>query len=137
MQTDPVLIALRVAGAVQLAIALGSLAIPAVLGWQADTLRLRPLTRQVFWIWGGYIWSTHMAAASLTLLAPELLVDGSLLARLVCGFLATWWGVRLALQFTVMDRDARPPGRWAVAAEAALVVGFACLALTYLAGALR
>jgi hypothetical protein len=38
----------RFAGAGQLGLALGSLAIPAVLGWKEETQRLGKLTRSVF-----------------------------------------------------------------------------------------
>jgi hypothetical protein len=122
---------IRVAGMAQLALALGSLAIPVVLGWRAETARLRPLTREVFWTYAGYIWTSHVAFGMLSAGWPQLLCDGSPLARMVCGFVAAWWGVRLALQFTVMDRSARPPGRRYVVAEAALVTLFAGLAAVY------
>lgn len=124
------------AGATQLAVALASLAVPLVLRWREDTARLTPLTRTVFWTYAGYIWVAHLAFAALSLSAPQLLIDGSPLARCVSAFIATWWGARLVLQFTAMDRTARPPGRWAAVAEALLVTAFVVLTAIYARAAL-
>ena len=127
----------RAAGAVQVGIAAGSLAIPGVLGWREHTRALPALTRQVFWIWAAYLWATHLSVGLLALARPDLLVSGAPLARVVCAFLAAWWGARLVLQFTVMDREARPPTWWAPYAETALVSAFVVLTAIYAAGALR
>lgn len=122
---------IQLAGATQLAVALASLAVPVVLKWREDTARLTPLTRTVFWTYAGYIWGAHLAFAALSLAAPGLLTDGTPLARCVCAFIATWWGARLVLQFTAMDRAARPPGRWAEVAEGLLVLAFVLLTGVY------
>jgi hypothetical protein len=116
----------------QLLLVAASAAIPRVLGWREEIARsLRPLTRNVFWTWGAYIWLTHLAFGLLSALAPELLTDGSPLARIACAFIAAWWGARLILQFTYFDRRAAPPGWIYKAAEAALVALFAALACVY------
>ena len=127
----------RGAGAAQLAIVVASLAVPLVLRWREDTAKLTPLTRQVFWIYAGYILGAHVAFGGVSLCHPRWLNDGTPLARAVAGFIATWWGARLALQFLVMDRSARPPGRWAELAEALLVTAFTALAAIYAWVALR
>jgi len=119
------------AGVGQLALALGSLAIPRVLGWRAETAKLRPLTRQVFWTYAGYILGSHVAFGLLSALAPGALLDGSPLARAVSAFIAAWWGTRLTLQFACFDRLARPSGRRYVLAEAALVALFLANTLVY------
>jgi hypothetical protein len=119
------------AGVGQLALALASLAIPRVLGWRAETAKLRPLTRQVFWTYAGYIWGAHVAFGLLSALAPELLTDGSRLAGLACAFIAAWWGARLALQLFALDRSERPPGARFLAAEIALVSAFVAFTGAY------
>ena len=55
------------AGVGQLILVIGSLAIPYVLNWAEDTARLRPLTRQVFWTYAGYIWGTNLSFALLSM----------------------------------------------------------------------
>ena len=129
--------ALLLAGIAQLGIAGSSLLIPRLLGWRDETARLKPLTRQVFWTYASYILSFHVAFGLLSLLAPAALLEGSFLARAVCGFIAVYWLVRLTLQFVAFDRSVaagRPLFRFA---EAAYVCTFAYLALVYGATAVR
>jgi hypothetical protein len=122
---------LMAAGLGQLALAAASLAIPRLLGWREETARLRPLTRQIFWTYAGYIWSFHVCFGLLSLLAPEWLLDRTPLAAAVCGFIAVYWGVRLVLQFTWLDRSDAPRGPVYLAAEVALVTLFVSLVAIY------
>lgn len=129
--------ALILAGVAQLGIAAFSLFIPLLLGWRDETARLKPLTRQVFWTYASYILGFHVAFGLLSLLAPAALLEGTLLARMVCGFIAVYWLVRLTLQFVAYDRSVaagRPLFRFA---EAAYVSTFAYLVLVYGATAVR
>ena len=122
---------LVLAGIGQLALALASLAIPRVLRWREETAKLRPLTRQVFWTYAAYIFSFHVAFGLLSALAPDRLLDRTPLARMVAGFIALYWGVRLALQLFCFDRSERPPGPLGVLAEAALTALFVGLTIVY------
>ncbi len=130
-------LAVRLAGAGQLSLAAGSLAIPRILRWPEDTARLRPLTRQMFWVYAGYILAFHIAFGLLSALAPHWLLDGSPLAGAVAGFIAVYWGVRLTLQFTALDRHDAPDCRLIRIAEVALVSLFVGLTATYAAVAWR
>ena len=121
----------RAAGLGQLALAAASTAIPAVLGWRRETAMLRPLTRQVFWTYAGYILGIHVGYGLLSSLRPASLLDGSPLATAVTGFIALHWGVRLALQLLVFDRRDAPPGWHVRAAEASLVTLFVVLTVVY------
>ena len=121
----------RLAGLGQLVLAAASTAIPYVLRWRTETASLRPLLRQLFWVYAGYILGFHVAFGLLSFLAPGWLLDGSGLAAAVSGFIATYWNVRLVLQFTYLDRSDAPQGRWFSAAEAALVSLFVFLSATY------
>jgi hypothetical protein len=120
-----------VAGVAQLVLIVASLAIPRVLRWSEDTARLRPLTRQVFWTYAGYIWSTNLCFGLLSALAPQWLLDRSPLAGAVSGYIAAYWGARLLIQFVYFDRSDVPPGPWPRLAEAALVTLFLYLTLVY------
>jgi len=121
----------RLAGLGQLALAAASTAIPVVLRWRAETAALRPLLRQLFWIYAGYILGFHVAFGLLSLLAPGWLLDGTGLAASVSGFIAVYWSARLVLQFTYLDRRDAPQGPWFRAAETALVSLFVFLSVTY------
>jgi hypothetical protein len=122
---------LVLAGLGQLALAVGSLWIPRILGWREETARLRPLTRNVFWTYAGYIWANHVCFGLLSALAPDALLDGTLLARSVTGFISLYWGARLAIQFLVFRRAGLPEGALYRLGEAALVGLFSFLTLLY------
>ncbi len=124
----PLLVA---AGVGQLALVAASLAIPLALRWPEDVAKLRPLTRQVFWTYAGYIWSTNLAFGLVSACAPGWLLDRTPLAGAVCGFIATYWGARLVIQFAYFDRSDAPQGALFAVGEAALVGLFVLLTLVY------
>ena len=128
---DAILILLILAGVGQLVLAAGSATIPVVLRWREDTAKLRPLTRQVFWTYAGYIWTTNVAFGLLSVAAPHLLLDGSALARIVAGYITLYWAARVVIQFTYFDRTDAPPGRLTQLGEIALVGLFIYLTLVY------
>jgi hypothetical protein len=119
------------AGVGQIALALASLAIPRVLRFEEETAKLRPLLRQMFWTYAGYILCTNLSFGLLSALAPAWLLDGSPLAAAVTGFIAVYWGARVVLQFAWFDRSDAPPGAHVRLAEAALVLLFVFLTCVY------
>lgn len=125
------------AGAGQLVLVVASLAIPRVLRWPEDLARLRPLTRQVFWTYAGYIWATNLSFGLVSAFEPGWLLDRSPLAGAVCGFIAVYWGARVVIQFAYFDRSDAPQDRRYALAEAALVALFVGLTLVYGGLALR
>ena len=123
--------AILFAGIGQLAIVIGSLAIPRVLRWSDDVAKLRPLTRQVFWTYAGYIWATNLCFGLISTLAPEWLIDGSPLAAAVSGFIALYWGARVVIQFNYFDRSDAPAGFIFRVAEFVLISLFVFFTATY------
>ena len=119
------------AGVGQLILIVASLAIPRVLRWPDDLARLRPLTRQVFWTYAGYIWATNLSFGLVSTFAPAWLLDGSPLAGAVCGFIAVYWGARVVIQFVYFDRTDAPKGPLFAVGEALLVGLFVSLTLVY------
>jgi hypothetical protein len=124
-----------VAGIGQLVLITASLAIPRVLRWGEDTAKLRPLTRQVFWTYAGYIWCTNLAFG-LVSLRPGWLLDRSPLAGCVTGFITAYWVGRVLIQFFYFDRSDAPPGRLVRLAEVVLIGLFVYLSLVYAAALL-
>ena len=122
--------AIALAGIVQIAIALSSLAIPRVLRWSEQTAQLVPLTRQVFWTYAGYVFATNLAFGVLSAGAPGALLERTSLGAAVTAFISVYWAVRVTLQFTVYDRAVVTRPLFAVA-EALYVCAFAALALVY------
>ena len=126
---------LILAGLGQLALAAGSLAIPRILGWRAETAKLRPLTREVFWTYAGYIWVTNLCFGLVSTLAPGALLEPTRLALLVNGYIAVYWGARLVIQLVGFDRSDIPDGLSYRLADAALTGLFASLTAVYGAAA--
>jgi hypothetical protein len=123
---------IALAGWGQLALCAGTLALPRILKWREKLAATPKLERQMFLVYAAYIWATNLAFGLLSALAPRLLLDGSPLAACVLGFIALYWGARVALQFGYFDlKSARPPGWFYVAAEQALNVLFVGLTLLY------
>jgi hypothetical protein len=119
------------AGLGQIALASASLAIPRVLDFGAETAKLRPLLRQMFWTYAGYILCTNLSFGLLSAFAPGWLLDGSPLAAAVTGFIAVYWGARLVLQFVWFDRSDAPPLAHVRLAETGLVALFVYLVVVY------
>ncbi len=115
----------------QLLIVIGSLAIPYVLQWRKQVAGLRPLTRQVFWTYAGYIWSTNLFFAIISILLPHELLGKSALAMAVCLFIALYWAARVVIQFTYFDRSDAPQGWFYQVAEAMLVLLFVTFTCVY------
>jgi hypothetical protein len=118
-------------GVGQLVLVAGSLAIPRVLGWAAETAKLRPLTRQVFWTYAGYIWCTNLCFGLVSALAPGWLLDRSPLAGAVTAFITAYWAARVTIQFVYFDRIDAPQGAIFRLAEFALVGLFLLLTAVY------
>lgn len=119
------------AGFGQLLLVLGSLAIPKILNWGAETSKLRPLTRQVFWTYAGYIWVTNLSFALISMISPESLTDKSFLALAVTTYIFAYWLARVMIQFIWFDRSVAPQGLHYSIAEALLVGLFVGLTLVY------
>jgi hypothetical protein len=122
---------LILAGVGQLGLALGSLVLPRLLRWGDDTRKLRPLTRQVFWTYAAYIWTTNVCFGLLSSFAPDWLLAPNPLARAVAGYIAVYWGARVLIQFFYFDRTDTPPGAFYKVAELALVGLFLFLTAVY------
>lgn len=120
-----------IAGLGQLILVVGSLAIPKVLNWKADTAKLRPLTRQVFWTYAGYIWFTNLSFAIISMASPASLIDQSFLASCLCLYITIYWLARIIIQFTYFDRSDAPSGIQYTFAEIALVGLFIFLTGVY------
>jgi hypothetical protein len=74
-----------------------------MLDWRHSLAPLAKFNRQVIWTHGVYLACVIASFGLISVLAPHLLADGSPLARVVCGFIAVFWGGRLFLQWFVYD----------------------------------
>lgn len=120
------------AGLGQLALVVGSLAIPRVLRWQEELAPIsNPLIRQVFWVYSIYIWTTNLCFGLISALAPGWLLKRDPLGSCVCGFIALYWTSRVFIQIFYFDRSQVPDRFIFKVGEVALMGLFIALSLIY------
>jgi hypothetical protein len=123
------------AGAAQLTVLVASALVPIRLKWNTEFVGLSRLHRQLYWVYGGYVVLSIVSFAILSLAnAPEL-ASGSRLSRCICGYIALFWGIRLALQ-GVLDVKEHLTAWWLRLGYRALTVLFACFASIFAVAAL-
>jgi hypothetical protein len=93
------------AGAGQLCVLVASALVPLRLDWRTAFAPLPKLHRQMYWAYGGYVVLAIVANGLISLFNAAELASGTGLARGFCAYVATFWGIRLALQAVL---DAKP-----------------------------
>jgi len=99
-------LAVWIGGWLHFATLTASALVPFVLNWREQLSRVDPLVRQLFWVYGAFIVLSIVAFGWVSVTQADALTQGTPLARIVCGFVAVFWGMRLAVQLFVFD--ARP-----------------------------
>jgi hypothetical protein len=122
---------IMVAGLAQIALVIGSLAIPGILKWRVELSKVQPLIKQMFWTYAAYILVINLCFGLLSAFAYRELRNGSVLAMLVTGFIAVYWISRVLIQFLYFDRTNFPAGKWNKFAEILLVALFIFLSVAY------
>jgi len=120
-----------IAGLGQIALVIGSLAVPKVLGWGTELSKVQPLIKQMFWTYSVYIFTINLCFGLISVFDYRELSNKSNLAGLLTGFIAVYWISRVAVQFFYFDRASFPIGKWHKLAEVLLVTLFVFLSLVY------
>lgn len=95
---------LRLAGALQIALAILHAFFPGRFNWKEELPRLSLLNRQMFLVHTFYIGLVLMLIGALSLAAPRTLLAEGPLARIVLFGFALFWGIRLIIQWAVYDK---------------------------------
>ena len=109
---------------------IASALVPLVLDWRRTLAPLPKLLRQLIWVYGGYVVLMIVAFGLVSVTVPHLLADGNPLGRILCGFIATFWGIRLVLQ-GFLDSQAYLTTWWLKAGHSLLTCVFVVLTLAY------
>jgi hypothetical protein len=128
--------AIILAGCAQLCVLIASSLVPVRLKWMTSLHMLPRLHRQLYWVYGGYVVLAIVANGLICIINAQELAAGSRLARCVCGYLAVFWGVRLALQ-TVLDVKDHLSAWWLHAGYHLLTLLFAGFTAFFAIAALR
>ena len=94
---------LRVAGALQIGLAMAHVFFPKRFNWKEELSRLSPLNRQIFLVHTAFISFVLLMFGGLSLFATRTLLQSGQLSRLVLGGLAGFWCLRLIFQWFVYD----------------------------------
>ena len=127
------ILALWIAGFVQLAIALANFVLPRKLNYGDNLSRLAPMVRQIFIVHSGYIVGVVVLFAAISLgFAPEL-AGGRGLGRFLAASMAVFWACRVPLQLFYYDPELCRSNR---VGDVAITVALLFLAATYASAAL-
>lgn len=119
------------AGLAQIALVIGSWAIPTVLQWKIELAKVGLLIRQMFWTYAAYIFVINLCFGVISAFDYRDLTDGSRLATMLTGFIAVYWISRVLIQFFYFDRKGFPTGKWNTFAEIVMVALFVFLSTIY------
>jgi hypothetical protein len=124
------------AGIAHFGILIASAIVPFRLDWRTELASLSKLHRQMYWVYGGYVVLSIIAFGVISFVNSAELASGSRLGRCFCGYVAVFWGIRLALQGVF---DAKPFLTSPVLKIGyhALTVVFVCLTIVYAWAAMR
>src|SRR5687767_3207951 len=101
---------LIVSGIGHVVLCAGSLLVPRALRWKTNLQNLKPLLRQMFWTYAGYILVTNFAFGIVSIFGSAELVNRSFLATAITLFIALYWLARIVIQFIYFDRSEAPKG---------------------------
>jgi hypothetical protein len=122
---------LRLAGLAQIALVMGSLAIPRILNWRGELAKVQTLIKQMFWTYAAYILVINLCFGLVSVFCYQELSNGSRLATLLTAFIAIYWISRVLIQFFYFDREAFPKGLLPRVGEVVLVTLFVLLSIVY------
>jgi len=127
---------LLIAGLMHFGILIASALVPKVLDWRGELRKLPPLFAQLVWVHGGFIVLTIFGLGAISVLNAAALASGTLLARSLCGFIALFWGTRLAVQFFYFEATPYLTRLYLKLGYHALTIVFVCLTMIYTLSAL-
>jgi hypothetical protein len=105
MSEQTLIILLILTGMGHIAVAVGSLAVPTLLGWKKHLDIAPPLLRQVFWTYSAYIKLVTIAFGVVSIFGARELIGASFLAKSVNLFVIIYWVGRLGVEFIYYDRS--------------------------------
>lgn len=94
---------LYVAGGIHFGILVMNVFLPGLLEYDSNLQKTDPIIRQVFYVHNAYILLMVAFIGGLCFFLPGKLVQGGILATVLCGFFTLFWGLRFLIQLTYYD----------------------------------
>ena len=126
-----ILFLLKLAGFLQIALCLGSLAIPKLLNWKEELTRTSKIIAQMFWTYAGYILVINLCFGILSVFGAEELLQKTFLSKAVSLFIFLYWLARILIQFLYFDTSSAPKGLIYKLGEIGLILLFIYLTGVY------
>src|ERR671920_1676655 len=101
---------LLLAGYLQIALCIGSLAIPKLLNWKTELSRTSKIIAQMFWTYAGYILVINLCFGLVSILGTQELLQKTFLSKAVSIFIFLYWLARILIQFFYFDTSSAPKG---------------------------
>jgi hypothetical protein len=130
-----IFLALMIAGVLHFGLLLASFSVPRVLRWDRELEKLNSLSRQLVLVHGGFIVLTIISFGTITLVAGQELLAGSVLAVAVTAFIGLFWACRLLIQLFYFDAQPWLTTPFRRIGYRALYAVFAYFTVVYLAAA--
>lgn len=128
---DYTIILLKLAGYFQLALCIGSLAIPKLLNWKGELTRTSKIIGQIFWTYAGYILAINLFFGIISIFGTHEMLEKTFLAKSISVFIFLYWLTRVLIQFFYFDTKSAPQGFIYRFGEIALVTLFMFLTGIY------
>lgn len=123
--------ALWLAGIGHFCVLIASFQVPTRLKWKEDLSKLTAFNRKLMWVHGAYAVITIIAFGCLTLTLHDEILRGERAAMGLCAFIALYWLIRIAVDFSYYAHADWPQGRGFAVGHVLLNLLFAFLAGTY------
>lgn len=116
---------IMISGIGHIGLSLGSLFIPIAMKWRQHLNDLKPLFRQMFWTYAGYILMINISFGLVAFFGTSELLNHSFLAKYMNALISLYWLGRLGIQFFYFDKTDSPKGILFTIGELVLVILFA------------
>ncbi len=99
------------AGIGHFVVLIASFQVPARLGWKTDLAQLTPMNRKYVWVQAGFTVLTIVAFGLLMLILHADFLRGERAAVALAAFIASYWTVRVLVDFFYFSHSDWPRGR--------------------------
>ena len=104
--------------------------LPARLNWRHEAAKLAPFTRKIFWNYYATLGLILVAFGTLGFVLHAELLRGDRAALALAGLIATFWTMRIGVDFLYFEHGDWPPGPQFVLGHALLTTLFLAMAAT-------
>lgn len=126
-----ILVLIKLAGYLQIALCLGSLAIPRLLNWKSELHKTAKIIKQIFWTYAAYILFINLFFGLISVFGSAAFLEKSFFSKSMSTFIFLYWLSRILIQFLYFDTKSAPQGLIYQLGELALILLFVFFTVVY------